>query len=259
MDPYRIRASSIAAIIDCPLRGLSIALGLVKPLPSTAPAAIGTACHEGTAAFDRARLEGTPITPDDAAEIVMDLVWMPGEEVDWSGVTQEQAEARALGVHTRYCVDIAPTIEYEAVELTLEPLVVDVAGISIELTGTLDRVYKQESKRGILDIKTGARVMSQNPGKHKGQLATYEILYEHTAKQSIELPGVIGQLQTSADYDVSLRPVENARDALVGNDYTPGYLYFIAQMIKTGDFYGNPSSSLCSKKYCPLYKECIYR
>ena len=73
-DPINIRASSIASIIDCPLRGLSIQLGLVKQLPSTPPALIGSACHEGTAVFDRARIQGSPISADDAAEAVVEYI-----------------------------------------------------------------------------------------------------------------------------------------------------------------------------------------
>lgn len=274
-DPINIRASSVAPIIDCPKRGLSLALGLVKQLPSTPPSIIGTACHEATAVFDKNKVEGHPIMPDDAAEVIVENIQNPRDEVNWGKVTKKDAERRALGVYTRYCSDIAPTIEYDEVELTLAPLVIDVDGLDIELTGTLDRVYSAISfantstgqfidmwpskGRGILDIKTGARVCSTKPGKHKGQIGVYEILAEQTLGKRINLPGLIGQLQTSTDYQVDVKPVENARAALLGDDYNIGLIQHIGHMLKTGDFYGNSSSWLCSDKYCPLYDGCIFR
>lgn len=264
-DAINIRASSIASIIDCPLRGLSIATGLVKQLPSTVPAVIGSACHEGTAAFDNARVHGSPISADDAADVVEDYIKHPAGEVDWGTTRPEQALTRALGVHTKYCNEIAPLMEYEQVELTLDPLVVDVAGIDIELTGTLDRVYSQKTEHriirnhGILDVKTGARACSQKPGKHKAQIGVYELLAEHTLGLEMNLPGLIGQLQTSSNYDVGIGVVEDARTALIGDENQIGLMGHIGLMLKSGDWYGNSSSWLCSEKYCPLYQGCVFK
>lgn len=263
----RIRASSIASIIDCPLRGLSIALGLVKPLPSTAPAAIGTAVHASTAAFDHAIAEGYDAKADDTAEVAVDLICKPEEEVDWGRVSEKEALRRALGVHTRYCTDIAPAMTYTEIELDLAPFTVSVEGVEIELTGTLDRVCVNPLsatkegvyKHGIADLKTGARACSQSPGKHKGQLAVYELLYENTTGQACELEPAILQLQTSAEYQVDVKTVQNARDSLVGDGEQIGYLHHIARMLKSGDFIGNPSSWLCSEKYCPLHNSCIFK
>ena len=106
IDSINIRASSIASIIDCPLRGLSIQLGLVKQLPSTPPSVIGTACHEGTAVFDRARIQGNPISADEAADAVVEYIKHPKDEVDWGRMRPEEAERRALSVHTLYCMDV---------------------------------------------------------------------------------------------------------------------------------------------------------
>jgi len=257
----RIRASSIASIIDCPLRGLSIVLGLVKPLPSTAPAAIGTAVHASTAAFDQAVATGDDVKPDDTAQVAVDLICRPEEDVDWGRVSEKEALRRALGVHTRYCTDVAPRMTYTEIELDLAPFDVNVEGVEIQLTGTLDRVARDDPtmKIGVADIKTGARACSQSPGKHKGQLATYELLYENTTGQTCTLPPAILALQTSSEYQVDVKTVQNARDSLVGVDEQIGYLQYIARMLKSGDFIGNPSSWLCSEKYCPLHNSCIFK
>ena len=258
-----MRASSIAAFFDCPLRWASIHLFDVPALPSTAPAAIGTACHAGTAAYDQARLDGNPIKPDDAAGVVVDSLRNPEEDVDWGKVTPKEAERRALGVLTRYCSDVAPQIQYESVEQTLEMLVVEFHDydVEIQLTGTLDRIYLDSNQNalGVLDIKTGARVCSQKPGKHKAQLATYELLAEHSTGRAITLPGKIGQLQTSSEYKVDVVDVPDTRLSLLGTDDQPGLLEHAARMFQTGDFFGNSSSWLCSDKYCPVFNNCIFR
>ena len=256
----RIRSSSIASIIDCPLRGLSIALGLVKPLPSTAPAAIGSACHASTAAFDHAVAAGHNPKPNDTADIVVDMIRNPEEEVDWGMVSIPEAERRALGVHTRYCTDVAPKIDYIDIELKCTPMLVEVEDIQIELTGTLDRAcVNKDNEFGIADLKTGARACSQSAGKHKGQLAVYEILFENTTGEECLADPAIIQLQTSSEYMVDVKTVENARAALVGDGIQIGFLQHIARMLKSGDFIGNPSSWLCSEKYCPLHKSCIFK
>jgi hypothetical protein len=273
-DPINIRASSIASIVDCPLRGLSIQLGLVKQLPSTPPSVIGTACHEGTAVYDRARMEGNPVSADEAADAVVEYIKHPRDEVDWQRMRPEEAERRALSVHTLYCNDVAKRLHYEQVELLLKPLIINVEGIRIELTGTLDRVYSAlyslddegkvieyvpKGQTGILDVKTGAKVCSQKPGKHKAQIGVYELLAEATLGIKPNLPGLIAQLQTSYDTKAAIAPIENAQQALIGTSEQKGLLYHIATMLKTGDWYGNCSSWLCSEKYCPLYKDCIFR
>lgn len=272
-DPINIRASSISGIIDCPKRGLSIQLGLVKQLPSTAPAIIGTACHAGTAAFDRARVDGNPIEPDDASEFIEKAIFQPEYDVDWGDMRKEEGYQRALAVNSRYCTDVSPRLEYQQVEMLLAPFVLNIDGVRIQLTGTLDRVYSSimpmddignlydpvTAGMGILDVKTGASVCKQKTGKHKAQIGVYELLAEHTLGIKPNLPGLIAQLQTGGDTAVDVKEVNNAHAALIGNEEQKGLLYHIAAMLKTGDFYGNCSSMLCSVKFCPLYDKCVFR
>ena len=257
-ESVRIRASSVSSIFDCALRGLSIQLGMVRQCPTTAPAAIGSACHEATAKFDQAKLDGDSITADDAAEVLVNYIWHPPEEINWGKITQKEAERRGLGVFTRYCTDIAPQLTYEAVELPLTSLIVDVDGVEIELTGTLDRLYKANGI-GVLDIKTGINACSQKPEKHLAQIGVYELLAEATTGETLDLPGMIARLQTSNEYHVDIKPVSNAKAVLLGNGEQRGLLQHMAGMIKTGDFPGNVSSWLCSDQYCPLYDSCFFR
>jgi len=146
-----------------------------------------------------------------------------------------------------------------------------VDGVEIELTGTLDRVYSEcdwidhtsinvaTNPTGILDVKTGANACAQKTGKHKAQIGVYELLAEHTLGERVNLPGLIAQLQTSYTSDVDVKQVFDAKDALLGTENQIGLLQHIARMLKTGDWYGNSSSWLCSDKYCPLYSNCIFK
>src|SRR5690606_29085576 len=90
LPTVRVRASSLGELFDCPSRWYAKnVLGLRTP--TSFKARLGTAVHAGTAAFDAARLEGNPITPDDAAGALVDALYRDrtedGQEdaVDWEG------------------------------------------------------------------------------------------------------------------------------------------------------------------------------
>jgi len=260
---YQVRSSSIAGFFDCPASWAAKILDGLR-LPSTAPSVIGTAVHKSTGAYDASRLDKNParhLSADDAAEALMQHLKDPGEEVDWQGMPIRKAAAVALGAHTRYCAEIAPQFQYLAVEQELDELLIDWddMNITIQLTGTLDRLYVRDELLGVADVKTGARACSQTSGKHKAQLGSYELLAEHKLGTTCYLPSVLLQLQTSTNYQVGVAAVDDAKRALLGDDDHTGMLTHIARALKTGDFWGNPSSWLCSEKYCPAWADCIYR
>lgn len=272
-----IRASSVASLVDCPLRGVSLALGLVKPLPSTPPACIGSAVHAGSAVYDQHALDGSPITPNEGAGVVVDYLRHPPEDVNWGDMAYREAERRALGVFTSYCSQIAPRFQYQSVELTLEPMVLDFSSegvpVLMTLTGTLDRQYasyaggddlapiaQDGQQYGIMDEKTGARALGLKAGRHKAQLGIYELLAENTTLIRPTLPALIGALQTSSDYAVGVQQVDHTREALLGDgEGQIGILTWIAKQFASGDVIGNPSSWLCSQKLCPLWDNCLFR
>jgi len=230
-------------------------------LPSSPPATIGTAVHKSTGVFDQAKLDGEIVTADDAAEVCLAHIKDPGEDVDWTGVSIKKAAEVALGVHTRYCKDIAPIHDYLAIEQTMDELelVWDDLGIKLILTGTLDRLFAKGEEIGVADLKTGARACSQTSGKHKAQVGAYELLAEKKTGMMVTMPGELIQLQTSSNYRAAVHPVVNARVALLGDDNHAGILTHMAKSLKSGDFLGNPSSWLCSPKYCPAWERCIYK
>ena len=264
-EVFAIRASSLAELLDCPARWEAKHLQGLR-LPRTGAAWLGTALHASTAAFDRARLEGDPVTADDTAGVLVDALHRPEEEVVWDELTPRQAEPIALRLHTRYCTDVAPARGYVGVEVPCEALDVEVPehGVTLRLTGTTDRIRRlPDGRHGICDLKSGRRAVGSDGRAatkgHGPQLGVYELLAEHALGLPMEAPAEIIGLQTTATARVGTGEVPGARAALVGADGRPGMLEHAALILRHGLFHGNPSSRLCSERYCPAWAGCPFR
>ncbi|CAM4091804.1 PD-(D/E)XK endonuclease-like domain-containing protein [Bordetella tumbae] len=261
---FTVRASSWGSLFDCAhaWEGVHI-LGIRKP--SGMRALLGTAVHAGTAAFDRARLDGTPCTPDDAAGVLVDTLKDPGFEVDQTsdGISISQAERIALPLLVRYCADVAPQFDFIDVETQLNPLDIDCGGgMTVRLTGSMDRARVAETGEGVVipDIKTGLRVVTKGEANIHGrspQTGTYQLMYDAT--KGLRTAGAqIIALSTSGSTDTAVSKVFDARRVMVGTDSEPGLIEHAASMFRTGLFPPNPSSVLCSKKYCARWNSCIF-
>lgn len=261
-DYVRIRASSLGSLFDCPARWeAEHLLGMRKP--SSAAAQLGTAVHASTAVYDQSVLDGAGISIDEAAGALVDKIHNPDEEVTWDDLTPRKAELIGLSLHLKYCHDVAPKLQFAAVELLCDSL--QITDLGIELTGTTDRVYIDgKGRKGIADIKTGKRAVEAKTGKavtkyHKEQMAVYELLAEHAAGERLEADAMIIGLKTQGRAQAGTGTIRGARDALVGNEYEKGMLERAADIIRSGNFYGNPRSFLCSEKYCPRYSTCPFK
>ena len=67
-EPILIRASSLAGLFECPARWEAQNIRGLRT-PSSGSARLGTAVHTSTALFDTSRMNGTGITPDEAAGV----------------------------------------------------------------------------------------------------------------------------------------------------------------------------------------------
>lgn len=266
MDEYTIRASSFPMIFDCAHRWEGIHLLGMNTWVGM-PAVMGSAIHASTAAFDQGRIDGSWISADDAAETLIERLQHPGEDYrqQEGDLSYKRAEAVCLTLHARYCTGWSPSFNFESVEMKTEPLVIDCGdNISIRITGTLDRarIIRTFGERGIIDLKTGRAAVIKgkaDTSKHKAQIGTYELLYEHTTGKRINgASGVIG-LRTSGSPEIGYGDIHNAKLAMLGTPDQPGWIQIASNMFKTGMFPGNPSSTLCSPKYCPRWKTCIFR
>jgi hypothetical protein len=258
-----IRASAISDFLDCPARAEAKHL-LGKRMPTSGAAQLGTAVHRSTAAFDGARLNGNPISVDEAAGAAVDAIRRPDNDVEWENESPDVAEKIAIAVHSRYCTTIAPSRVYAAVEAYCERL--EISDLGIALTGSTDRVRRIGEGYGISDLKTGkTAVRADGHVETKGhayQMGVYELLAEHAAGVPITEPAEIVAMQTgktAVAQRVGTGSSAGAREVLLGEPEQPGILQTIAAMLTSGNFYGNPRSTLCNPKYCPIYQSCRYR
>lgn len=260
-----VRASSWGALFDCAMRWEAMNLKGIKK-PSGLRAALGTAIHASTAVFDRSRIDGTGLSADDAAGALVDTLKNPGYDVDLSqdDLTIPEAEKTGLILHTKYCREISPRYEFRAVEMETKPLDIYCGGgVVVRLTGTMDRsrLRKGTGGLGISDLKSGANAVQKGAAKidgHGPQIATYELLYEHTTGEAITEPGEIIGLKTKGTPEVATNEIRNAKRIMVGTDTQRGLIEFAAEMFRSGLFPPNPKSMLCGEKYCPIYNQCIY-
>ena len=265
MTPIAIRASSLPGLFDCPAKFEATQIRGLR-LPSSGKAVLGRAVHSSTAVYDVARLRGDyDLTPDEAAGAAVDAIHRPEEEVVWDDdLSPATVEKIALGLHSLYCLSIAPTMEYAAVEVTCEELAI--TDLNLTLTGTVDRVYLDEGSVGIADIKTGGQAVAADgtvkTAGHAFQVGVYELLAEAAIGRRVEAPARIVGLQTGKTpkgQRAGVGQIVGAKETLLGEDETPGVLEAAARIIQSGMFHGNPRSMMCHAKYCPIYQRCRYR
>ncbi len=263
MTEYKIRASSWASLFDCAHRfEAEQLLGMRKP--SSPRAVLGKAFHAGTAAFDLGRLQNTHVSVNDAAGALVDAIRKPDEDVDWRGgdLQPRDVERIALHLHVLYCTEWSHRYDFEAVELPVKPLSIDCGGgVVVTLTGTLDRMRarKTSNGRGVTDLKSGRKAVANGVASTKGfagQLGTYELLYEHTTGLPITDDAEILGAKTEGKPEIATAPVPNAKALVLGDDDDPGLLQFGADMLRAGRFPPNPTSPLCSPRYCPRWDRC---
>lgn len=265
MTETTVRASAWGKLFDCAYRfeGENL-LGMRKP--SGLRAALGSALHASTAAYDSSRMRAEGIKPDDAAGVFVDRLRKPEYDVDLAldDLTVKDAEKIGLSLHAQYCMEWSPRYEFAAVEMQVEPLVVECGGgVNVRLTGTLDRsrIVTTDNGSRITDLKSGARAVENGAAKTKGhaaQVGIYELLYEHTTGAAITGTAEIIGMQTSGKPKIAAGEIANAKQLMVGTTEQPGLIAFAAQMFRTGLFYPNPNSMLCGEKYCARWASCPY-
>lgn len=259
-----VRASALSDFLDCPARAEAKHL-LGMKMPSNGKALLGTAIHKSTGAYDDSALRGAGLTIEETAAAAVDAIHRPEEEVIWEeDESPDAAEKVAVSLHRKYCKEIAPSQDYAAVEVKCERL--EISDIGLALQGTTDRIRKTEDGFAISDIKTGKSAVGADGrvkvAGHTYQLGVYELLAERASGLPITGPAQIVGLNTAKTEKgqrIGTGTVEGARDVLVGDQDSPGILEAVANMIHSGNFFGNPRSMLCHERFCPVYNRCKYR
>lgn len=260
-----IRASSWAGLFDCAYRWEGIHILGMRNIVGLR-AALGTAIHAGTAAFDQARISGDTVTADDAAGVLIDKLRDPENEFDPARDDLSMPEAEKVGVTllSKYCFEVSPRYNFVAVEMETKPLDIDCGnGVTVRLTGTMDRARIRQGEHGvgIADLKSGSAAVQKGAAVTKGhgpQIGTYELLYEHSTGEPITDEAEIIGLKTKGTLEIATGTIKNGKRVMVGDQDNPGLIEFAAEMFKTGRFYPNPKSLLCSPAYCPRYSKCHF-
>lgn len=262
-----IRASSAGGILDCALRWEAEQI-IKRRRPLALRTWLGSSIHHGTAMFDQAQLDGDPISIDAAAGEMVDMLYTPDEPLERDlKLTLNEAERIALVLLTRYCTEIAPKKKYQSVEMKLKPLVVGIdSTLAIEFTGTMDRARVIETLSGdvVDDIKSGARLIESDTGRvivkaRAAQVGIYQLLKENTDGRPT-VGAQITALQTSREPKIGMSHIFNAKAQMLGDPArgVPGLIEIIGKMLSAGLFPPNPSSQLCSKRYCANWNFCAY-
>lgn len=263
--PVTIRASSFGSLFDCPARWIAIHLE-GKRTPNAVSALIGTSVHHGTAVFDSSRLPlCTPVPVDHAKQAAFQAVMHPEYEIDWEDEKPGKVADVAVSLTERYCTLYAPTVEYVAVEISVESLLL--TDLNIELTGHTDRVRRIDGRLGICDVKTGKQAVgtdgtAKSQG-HAAQLGVYELVAQTALNLPIEAPAQIIGLQSNLTPEkqrIGTAEVEGARDVLLGDEEHTGLLHTAAKLVH-GEIepWGNPKSMMCHARYCPNHATCFWR
>jgi hypothetical protein len=261
--PITIRASSFGSLFDCPARWIAIHLE-GRRVPQNGRAALGTALHAGTAAFDMERLAGQVASISAAEDAAVESVRVPRDETDWEG-EQSKAESIARSLTHKYCAEESPMHDYVAVEASVESLLI--TDLNIILTGTTDRVERVEEAFGIRDIKSGKQAVGTDGRAkthgHGAQMGVYELVAEASTGLSMRAPAQIIGLQTNLTPEkqrIGTGEIVGAKDVLLGDGENTGLLVTAARLVH-GDIppWGNPKSMMCHNRYCPNFNNCFWR
>jgi hypothetical protein len=267
MTDVFIRASSLSGYADCPRRAAAkIFAAAVKEMgfelrqiPSSIGASIGTAVHTGMATTLMHKAETGELAPEDATtdEVIASLRDRAAEGVLFDRETPElnTAEQQALRMTRVYRSTVAPQIEPILVERRLEAEVKP----GLILTGQSDVIAREPGK--VRDLKTGNKM-----GNHAPQIGAYSLLARSTGVEinaacidfvqrvsmkkpqpdAISSPVEVIRAETAAINVI--RRMDHDLQVFTAGDHEQG--------LAAGDpwaFLANPSSMLCSAKWCPAH------
>jgi hypothetical protein len=269
----RIRASSLSGYPDCPRRWAArtlkdeiVAAGFkLRETPRTIGASIGSAVHKAAAVMlaEKARSGNLPpfsVSTDAARDAFKEDI-KGGVMFDSRGPTCNAGDAEqhianmAKVYQTSVAVHLHPVLIEERLEAD-----VDWSSQRLVLSGQPDQVCRLPN--GIADLKTGRR-----DGTHKPQLGAYSLLARSNGIATIEQAAVHFLARVTLKKPQP-GPVTHQHDVAQVETAATNVLKHIDASVRTfregdaerrilpGDpwaFAANPSSILCSPKYCPAH------
>jgi hypothetical protein len=265
--PTIIRASSLSGYPDCPRRSAArmfraeiIAAGHdLRDSPRSIGAAVGTAVHKAASVMliEKAKTGSLPplSTCHDAAVETVKAEAADGMLYDRETPALNEAQTQVVRMATVYHHDVAPDIQPLIVEERMEA---DVAP-GVVLSGQSDVIAREPGR--VRDLKTGKML-----GNHKPQLGAYSLLGRSNGIDVTEAgidfvqrvplkkpqPGAVSQVHDVAAAETAatniIRHIQDDLQTFRRGDPVRGVL--------PGDpwaFPANPSSMLCSAKWCTAF------
>lgn len=229
-------------------------------LPQGIGASIGTSVHSGVAYTLTEKATSGRLAPDssmtDAAVHEFREIARQGIDYDKETSTANMAERQVTRMALAYQMTVAPTVEPILVEQRFE---VD-TGIGFILSGQSDLIAREP--KTLRDLKSGKR-----RGHHKAQIGAYSLIsrahgYEidHAKEDFVARTPLTKPQATPLTFTYDLAVAENAAWSILKrikvtletfrNGSDDGH-------ILAGDpwaWTANPSSMLCSARWCPAYK-----
>jgi hypothetical protein len=271
-QPTVIRASSLSGYPDCNRRGAArlfrqeieaTGFTLRRP-PRGIGAAIGTAVHAAARVtfedrMHRGRLPSEAFAADVAAVALTDELASDRGEVtfDLATANRSQAFAQVVMMARAYHRVIAPQVEPIIVEERLEAEIIP----GLILSGAPDTVAREPGR--VRDLKSGSRA---SPGSHAPQIGAYALLARTHGLEIDE--AAVDYVQRVAPTKPQPDPVSKPVAVAIAETAATNILRHIDGDLRTfrlgdperrilpGDpwsFQANPSSILCSEKYCPAF------
>jgi hypothetical protein len=267
-----LRASATPGYPDCPRRVATridraaiMEFGFsLHYIPQSIAAAVGTAVHRGAAVMlgEKART-GTLPSRDYAVEASRDGLHMATEigEITYDGPhgpthNMDEAVEQTGKMTTAYHTHVAPGINPIIVEEKLEAQVSE----TVMLTGHPDQVCREPGS--IRDLKTGTKM----PTTFAVQLGNYSLLARShdlpIERASIDFIQRVGRNKPQpkpVTVSAAIADAENAAAKVIEHivrDLDTFHNGDAKRHLAPGDpwaFIANPSSNLCSPKYCPAY------
>lgn len=266
-----IRASSLSGYADCPRRSaarmfapeIAAAGYTLRETPRGIGAAVGTSVHRGAAMIldAKAKTGELPAVSDvnDAAIETLKAEIAPGilydDQKRGPTRTAGDAEQHVLRMTAVYRTQVAPGIQPIIVEEKLEAQVTP----SLALSGHADVIAREPGR--VRDLKTGTK-----QGNHKPQIGAYSLLarsngidvtegaVDFIRRGTLSKPQEFATVQQHNIADVEnaarqvLRHIEGDLKTFREGDFARGLM--------PGDpwaFMANPSSILCSGKWCSAH------
>jgi hypothetical protein len=266
--PTIIRCSALTGYPDCNRRGAArlfwreiSSMGFrLRSTPRGIGAAIGSAVHKAAEIILKEKAETGHLPPStvaaDCAAETLDESIREGVEFDRVTANRVEGEVTAVGMARAYHRVVAPEIEPLQIEQRLEAEVMP----GLILSGTPDLVCREPNR--IRDLKTSTRMS----GGHWPQLGAYSLIVrsnnieiEEAAVDSIRRVA-IGKVQPDpTSKPVAIAQAETAAARILAHiwDDLQTFRHGDAEKhILAGDpwsFTANPSSILCSAKYCSAH------